>query len=178
MVEGSPSSRSRFAQATEARGVGDSEGVMAQILGDEQPKRRKLDTAASSGQASSAASGPSLGLDPAAVVRLQAQRDLCEELLHGWADNFENRCDDIQEALDGLELDIEKALADIFPVDIVEPEDLNQFWKGAVAYLGFWKDTVSQSSIDLKRFKELVKEHLDVEASLQASAEPMTAEPS
>jgi len=148
---------------------------MAQILGDEQPKRRKLDTASSSavseagqassaaseaGQASSAASGPSLGLDPAAVARLQAQRDLCEKLLSGWADNFENRCDDIQEALDALELDIEKALP-----DIVEPEDLNQF-RGAElgAYLGFWKDAVSQSSIDLKRFKELVKEHLDVEA--------------
>ena len=188
MVEGSPSTRNRLAQATEARSVGDSEGVMAQILGDEQPKRRKLDTAASSGQASSAASGPSLGLDLAAVVRLQqAQRDKCEELLHGWADNFENRCDDIQEGLDGLESEILEALDGLAWIALqpgVEPEDLNPlqsgvgpFWKGAVAYLGFWKGTVSQSSIDLRRFKELVKEHLDVGASLQASAEPMTAEP-
>jgi len=144
--------------------------------------------AASSGQASSAAGGPSLGLDPAAVVRFQAQRDLCEELLQGWASNFEKRCDEINEGLDGLELEILEALDGLEWIALqpdVEPEDSNQLqsgvgplWKGAVAYLGDWKDTVSQWSIDLKRFKELVQEHLDVAASLQASAEPMTAEPS
>jgi len=161
---------------------------MAQIHGDEQPKRRKLDLAAVSGQASAPAGGSSLGLDPAAVVRIQAQRDICEELLRGWARDFEQRCDEINEGLDGLELQILEFLDGLEWIalqPIVEPEDSNQmhsavgpFWKNAGAYLGDWNDTVSQWSIDLKRFKELVQEHDDVAASLQASAELVTTEPS
>ena len=133
--------------------------------------------ASEAGQASSAASGPSLGLDPAAssVARLQALKTEAKELLSGWADNFENRCEDIQEALDDFALDIENAM------DIEEPEDLNQFkmrLAGLRGYLLFWKNAVSEAAIDLKRFKELIKEHLADEPPLQAAAEPMTAEPS